>query len=140
MEFEKLLNEKARVVLAELGIGFAECIYQKALEYELRDVCMKVESEVVIPVYYRGAYVGSSRADLVVTTATGGPASGSSFVYILELKAVARKLGAGDIAQLKTYLRNNNLGAREGFLVNFYQGRGAGTESVEVQYACTSLG
>ena len=67
---EKDLTEKiigaCFEVSNELGAGFLETIYRKALLLSLEDIGLKVQSEVPLTVLYRGIGVGSFYADLVV--------------------------------------------------------------------------
>ena len=89
----------------------SECVYHKALETQLRLDHMPYQSEVIIPVDYRGHNVGSVRADLVV----GG--------VVLELKALLSnsKMDAA-CRQVRMYCRL--LGLSTGVVVNFAQDTG----------------
>jgi GxxExxY protein len=73
-----LLKELAADVYAKIGPWASESIYQNALKYALINAGFAVESERDIPVEYEGMYVGTVRADLVVSKA-----------LVVELKAVA---------------------------------------------------
>ena len=53
-------------VMNELGVGFLESVYHKALEIVLRLNKLKVRSEVPLGVTFRGIDVGQFRADLIV--------------------------------------------------------------------------
>ncbi|MGL6096859.1 MAG: GxxExxY protein, partial [Fimbriiglobus sp.] len=64
-------------VYNELGSGFLESVYHRAMEVALQDAGMAVESEVALPVFFRGHRVGEFAADLFV-----------EHTVILELKAV----------------------------------------------------
>lgn len=87
------LDEAARKVLAELGEGLSEVVYQKALAHELRARGYRVETEVVIPIHYQRAYVGFVRADLVVNECT-----------VVEVKVVAN-ITKAHMDQLAGYMR-----------------------------------
>ena len=52
-------------VHCELGPGFLESVYAKAMEIALRDLGLRIEREVPLSVYFRGHCVGSFRADMV---------------------------------------------------------------------------
>ena len=56
----------AYAVHNELGAGFLEAVYQRALAVELRLSGLNVELEVPLTVYYRSIVVGEYRADLLV--------------------------------------------------------------------------
>jgi GxxExxY protein len=53
-------------VYNELGCGFLEPVYREAMRLALGQAGLKVQSEVPIPVRFRGELVGVFRADLVV--------------------------------------------------------------------------
>lgn len=89
----------------ELGFGFLESVYQKALLIALRQKGLRAESQVSLPVVFRGQIVGDFYADIVVEDR-----------YILELKAV-KALAPEHFAQLLNYLRASIMEA--GFLINF---------------------
>lgn len=56
-------------VYNELGRGFLESVYRESMRIALREVGLFVETEVPIPVHFRGELVGVFRADLVVNRA-----------------------------------------------------------------------
>ena len=89
-----------------LGPGLLESAYRLCLEIELRERSIPFESEIALPVTYRGHQLGCAyRLDLLV----GG-------VLIVELKAVEKLLPVHE-AQLLTYLRLS--GKKVGLLFNF---------------------
>jgi GxxExxY protein len=53
-------------VYNELGFGFLESVYIRALAIELFQRRMNVAREVPVTVYYKGVTVGTYRADLLV--------------------------------------------------------------------------
>ena len=80
-------------VAYELGDGFLESVYQRALLIRLRELGLAAESEVCVPVWYHAEPVGDFRADIVVEKK-----------LLLELKAVERLISAHD-AQVLHYLK-----------------------------------
>ncbi|MFH1674833.1 MAG: GxxExxY protein [Pseudomonadota bacterium] len=92
-------------VSRELGIGFLEKVYEKALLIELISRGLKCENQVPITVKYKGINVGEYYADIVVENQ-----------IILELKAVD-SLQKVHEAQLLNYLKAT--GYKIGLLVNF---------------------
>jgi hypothetical protein len=54
-------------VYNELGYGFLESVYVRALAIELFQRRMNVAREVPVTVYYKGVTVGTYRASLVVS-------------------------------------------------------------------------
>jgi GxxExxY protein len=66
----KVINkilDSAKAVFQDLGEGWSEAIYQKAMEVELRERGIKYEEQRVLPVYYKDKYlVGHGEVDLIV--------------------------------------------------------------------------
>ena len=89
----------------ELGIGFLESVYEKALLIALRDRGLKAESQVAVRVSFRNQTVGEFFADIVIEDQ-----------IIIELKAV-RGIAVEHVAQVLNYLRAT--GKEVGLLVNF---------------------
>lgn len=92
-------------VYNELGPGFLESVYHRAFVVALKQSGLRVESELSIPVFFRGVLVGDFLADIVVEGAV-----------MLELKA-ARELDSAHEAQLLNYLRATTI--EIGLLMNF---------------------
>ena len=92
-------------VYNELGYGFLESVYEKAMLKALRSSGLGIESQVSVPVWFRGEQVGDFYADLVVEGAV-----------ILELKA-ARRIERAHEAQLLNYLKATDI--EVGLLLNF---------------------
>lgn len=104
-EIAKSLIGAAIEVHRELGPGFLESIYRKALAYELslRGIAVEQEKEIVVP--YKDIQIAGQRLDLLV----GGR-------LIVELKCV-EELAPIHQAQLLSYLKATKL--RLGLLINF---------------------
>ena len=92
-------------VLNELGHGFPEAVYHKALVHELGQGKISVEQQVSFQVRYKGVTVGSYYADIVVEERV-----------IIELKTV-EKLIPAHVGQVLNYLRASGL--QVGLLLNF---------------------
>jgi GxxExxY protein len=92
-------------VYNELGHGFLESVYQKALVLALRQARLQAVPEHPIAVQFRGEAVGEFAADVLVEGAV-----------ILELKAI-RALESAHEAQLLNYLRATEI--EVGLLLNF---------------------
>ncbi len=92
-------------VYNELGYGFLEVVYRKAMEIALAEAGFRVGVEVGIPVKFRGHEVGRFRADLLVDD-----------VILLELKT-CEELTRQHQAQLTHYLRATSV--EVGLLMNF---------------------
>src|SRR4051794_153719 len=80
-------------VYNELGHGFLELIYKRALTIALEDRGLQVESDYRVTAHFRGRVLGEFRPDLVVNQ-----------LIIIELKAV-RCLERAHEAQVLNYLR-----------------------------------
>ena len=92
-------------VYNELGHGFLESVYHRALVMALESVGLSVCSRVGIPVWFRGIRIGRFEADILVENCV-----------LLELKAV-RMLDSSHRAQLMNYLRATEI--EVGLLLNF---------------------
>ena len=97
--------EAAFEVHNQLGPGFTEDIYERAMLHELRIRNIPFEEQKVIQVVYKGVNLGTYRLDMVVDG-----------VIILELKAVAT-LAPIYKQQILSYLKATNL--HLGILLNF---------------------
>lgn len=92
-------------VYNELGFGFLESVYHRAMIHALGQAGLRAESEVCLPVFFRGSQVGSFAADILVDR-----------VVFLELKAV-EDLHPAHEAQLLNYLKASEI--ELGLLLNF---------------------
>ncbi len=103
----------AMEVHKQLGNGFQEVIYQRALEIEFSNHLIPFEREFVMPVMYKGEKIGTRRVDFLVDKKIS-----------VELKAII-KLESVHYAQAINYLEAYNL--EIGLLINF------GSQSLEVK-------
>jgi GxxExxY protein len=92
-------------VYRELGYGFLEKVYQRAMQVELRLRGLKAEIEQKIQVIFKGNIVGDYQADIFVSDAV-----------LVELK-VAKVYNAEDEPQLLNELKAT--GVKVGLLINF---------------------
>ena len=116
MEYEEITHKiigAAYQVFNQLGFGFLESVYQKAMIIELAKHKLKVESEKPLQVFYDDQIVGDFSADLFVENA-----------IIVELKSL-QNLAKSHEVQLVNYL--NGLNKEIGLLINF------GPSGVEVK-------
>ena len=96
----------AMEVYNHLGPGLLEEVYERALMYELVNAGLKAESQVALPLVYKGVDLEKSyRVDILVEEK-----------IILELKSVAQ-LEPVHYKQLLSYLKLSGL--RFGYLINF---------------------
>ncbi len=106
-ELSSEIINAAITVHRELGPGLLESVYQKCMVLELFNRKLKVESELPVPVFYRGVRVNDEgfRLDLLVENS-----------IVIEVKSV-EKVQAVHKKQLLTYLR---LAEKPlGLLINF---------------------
>jgi GxxExxY protein len=89
----------------ELGNGFQEVIYQRALDHEMNLQNISFEREFEMPIFYKEKNIGSRRVDFLVETKIS-----------VELKALT-KIEAVHLAQAINYLEAYNL--EIGLLINF---------------------
>lgn len=90
----------------EVGPGLLESVYENILASELKLQGFEVETQVVIPISYKGRVIENAfRADLIVGKKV-----------IVEIKSV-EELSKAHKKQLLTYLRMTNL--KLGILLNF---------------------
>jgi GxxExxY protein len=94
----------AKEVHTNLGPGFEEIFYQRALEIELPDHNLAGEREVEIEVNYKGSRLGHKRVDFVIEE------------VMVEIKAKAA-LDDVDFVQALSYLKAS--GNKVGLLINF---------------------
>lgn len=93
----------------ELGPGFAEKIYEKALAYEFSKAGLKLNEQREINVKYKNLELGCQRVDFLVENE-----------IILELKSVSELNGIHE-AQMLSYLKTS--GKKLGLLLNFAKKR-----------------
>ena len=111
-------DETSRIIQAcvevhkNLGPGFQEVTYQRALALELQVLGLDFSREVKIPVYYKGREIDKRRVDFVVEEC------------MVEIKA-KREFDDADYIQTLSYLKAS--GFQLGLLVNF------GAKKIEVR-------
>jgi GxxExxY protein len=94
----------AKEVHRELGLGFEEVIYQRALARELPAHDLEFSREVWIDIHYKGEKVGRKRVDFIIDE------------VMVEIKAKA-ELEPVDFVQTLSYLKAS--GYKVGLLLNF---------------------
>ena len=92
-------------VYNEMGFGFLESVYRKAMRFALMDKGLTAEEEVAVAVLFRGRNVGDFKADLLVNG-----------LVLIELKTAENLVPAHE-AQVLNYLRATSL--ELGLLMNF---------------------
>lgn len=92
-------------VSKELGVGFLESVYEKALLVALAQKSFRVEAQVPLKVNFRGVIVGDFYADLLV--------EGNALVEIKAVDSLFKRHHAQQLNYLKT------TGLEVGLIVNF---------------------
>jgi GxxExxY protein len=105
-ELSGLVIKAAIAVHRALGPGLLESVYQVCLLQELRDLGLRVEEQVAVPIIYKGNRLANDlRIDLLVDDR-----------IVVEVKAVL-ELHPIHTAQLLTYLKLTD--KKLGLLINF---------------------
>ena len=104
-DLTNLIINAAYCVFRELGHGFAEIVYRRALAIMLRENGLEAREECLVNVHFHGALIGSFKADIVVAD-----------VVMVEVKA-AKEIEGRHEAQLLNYLKP--AGGGLGMLINF---------------------
>jgi GxxExxY protein len=112
-EITKKIIRSAYAVYKQLGFGFLESVYKKAMVIELAKNGLKAEEEKPLKVHYDGQVVGDFFIDLYVESSV-----------VVELKS-AQQLSKNHEVQLVNYLKGINQDV--GLLINF------GSSGVEVK-------
>jgi len=89
----------------QLGPGFQEVIYQRALSIELENAAISFVREQEQPIYYKGTDIGTRRADFVIKNQV-----------VVEIKACV-ELKDVHLAQAKNYVVAYDF--PRGLLINF---------------------
>lgn len=92
-------------VHSELGNGFREIVYHRAMKHELTNQELSFQSELTMPLYYKDINVGARRVDLLVEEK-----------ILVELKAVG-EINDQHISQVLNYLKAYKL--EVALLLNF---------------------
>jgi GxxExxY protein len=105
------IKATADKIMADLGAGYSECIYQNALFNKLVKLDPSASMERTVPVIYDDEVLGTCRLDIVTKDA------------IIEVKAT-RRMPSNVCHQIRKYLvnlRNQDGVQRFGLVINFNQ-------------------
>ncbi len=120
-ELTNTLVECSNQVIDELGSGWKEEIYQKAMEVALRKYGLSYETQRILPITFSGHVIGDSIPDLVVWLENGTSRTG----VVIDLKTESdvkddhRKQVEKYIRELKKQLRPNEKIFPFGLVINF---------------------
>ena len=119
-ELANVARECVADIIAELGVGHREKVYECAMMIALVSKGYNVQHSVRRPVSYRGVVVGLVEMDILLLTAHG---------VALPVELKIKSSTSADRAQLRKYMRL--LGVEDGLLVTF-DGGDDGVELVKV--------
>ena len=105
------IQEMASRVMRDLGAGYSESIYQRALFNKLVKIDTAAAMEQTIQVVYEDEIIGTCRADIVTSH------------HVIEIKAV-RTMPSNVGNQIRKYMKNlhdKDAVMREGVVINFNQ-------------------
>ncbi|WP_294399952.1 GxxExxY protein [Prosthecobacter sp.] len=91
----------------ELGAGFLESVYHRAMEIELAESGLGFESNVPLNVFYKGKLVGKFEADVIITA--------GNLKLLIELKS-CEAISKVHEAQAVNYLATT--GIEDGLIIN----------------------
>ena len=89
----------------ELGSGFQEVVYQRALVIEFESASIPYAREVAVPIHFKGHVIGERRVDFLILNK-----------ICVEIKAISR-LETLQLAQAKNYIEAFKMDV--GLLLNF---------------------
>ena len=81
------------IIITELGVGYEECVYREALKLELKNLDVKFECGVSVPIVYKSVVIGDSQEigkveiDFVIARDRGAHTgeAGVAIVAVLEV-------------------------------------------------------
>ncbi|RJR15020.1 GxxExxY protein [Candidatus Microgenomates bacterium] len=117
------IKDCAQVVFKELGSGWQEVIYQKAMEVELRHRGLMYETQRILPITFNSHVIGESIPDLVVWVKT----KGKKTAIVCDLKAdsgIKEEHGvqvSRYIKELKKQMHAGETVFDHGLLINFFK-------------------
>lgn len=117
----KFVQDCSRKVFEELGPGWKEEIYQKAMEVALRDKGIMYENQRILPITFSGHVIGESIPDLVIWVKKDG----KKMAIVIDLKAEPgikeeHKVQVERyIKELRKQIHKNEEVYSIGFLINF---------------------
>jgi GxxExxY protein len=105
-----VIVDMANTVYRELKKGFSESVYEESLCIELQLRNIQYSTQEVIPITYKGRYVGMNRLDIILQT---------WFDIIIELKATSTSIKIDEQWQVVRYMSRK--GYNYGVVINFNQ-------------------
>ena len=113
MDHYSKIKEFSDQILEELGSSYKEHIYVNAMCIHLRNENYLFQTEVIVPINYKGVQLGYERADIVIY---------EPIKCILEFKSQTYSISKKEFMQLTKYKKNLNI--ENGILINFGNSNG----------------
>tara|TARA_B100000575_G_C22928109_1_gene537981 strand:- start:196 stop:672 length:477 start_codon:yes stop_codon:yes gene_type:complete len=110
----QLIIESSNNIFANLGLGFIEYIYHKALLVDLYKTNYSIQTKKILPIYYNNVNIGYVEPDIIVED--------NDFYIIIELKAFDKNIGKKEELQIYKYI--NHIQTDKiiiGIIINFNQ-------------------
>lgn len=101
-------------IFRNLGLGFIEYIYHKALLVDLYKTNYTIETKKILPIYYNDVNIGYVEPDIIVEN--------ENYYIIIELKAFDKNIGKKEELQINKYI--NHIQTEKqiiGIIINFNQ-------------------
>jgi len=118
-----LIRQSAKEVYSELGPGWQEVVYQKAMEVALRHRGLMYETQRILPITFQDHVIGESIPDLVVWVVENE----QKIAIVIDLKAdsgIKEEHGvqvARYIQELKKQVHKGESVYSRGYLINFFK-------------------
>ena len=109
VKFREIVN-MCTAVAGELKKGFAESVYEEALCFELQERHISYTQQEVIPITYKGKFVGVNRSDIILH---------DWLPLVIEAKAMSSPIKTDDRWQVIRYMERKS--TPYGVVVNFSQ-------------------
>ncbi len=120
-EIFTIVKQTAEQVMEELGTGWKEEIYQKAMEVGLRQHGLQYENQRILPITFNHHVIGESIPDLVIW----GLEDGKKVAVVVDLKADAGMKEDFEvqvqryIKELRKQVKPGELVHHTGYVINF---------------------
>jgi GxxExxY protein len=117
--------DMSNTVFGELKKGFSESVYEESLCIELQLRNIQYSTQEVVPITYKGRYVGTNRLDVILQ---------SWFDIIIELKATSTAIKIDEQWQVVRYMSRKNY--NYGVVINFNQSANGGLDMIFIVKEC----
>lgn len=110
----QLIINSSDNIFKNIGLGFIEYIYHKALLVDLYKTKYNIESKKILPIYYNDINIGYVEPDIIVED--------DDFYIIIELKAFDKNIGKKEELQINKYIKHTQITKTIiGIIINFNQ-------------------